>query len=46
MQDLLETKEEYGFDLKDSIYVLGTLFEAGSETTTNTLLAFFMAMAL
>ncbi|KAI0413296.1 putative cytochrome P450 [Xylaria grammica] len=41
---LIEEQKKWGFDDDFASYVTGTLLEAGSETTANTLLGFLCAM--
>lgn len=43
---LIEEQDSEGFDDKDVTYMLGTLFEAGSDTTTSALKALFMACCI
>ncbi|KAF8525604.1 cytochrome P450 [Hysterangium stoloniferum] len=43
---LWEDSDKHGLDLESMAYVAGTAFEAGTGTTSGTLLFFFMAMIL
>ena len=44
--DLYEGQKEYALDEEDVLYLAGTLFEAGADTTTSTLISLFLACAI
>jgi cytochrome P450 len=44
--DLVEAQKTQGFDDDSACYISGTLLEAGSDTTSSTLIAFVQAMLL
>lgn len=44
--DLVEAQKAQGFDDDSACYISGTLLEAGSDTTSNTLIGFVQAMML